>query len=63
MTTFRASKPDDFYQLLHEAVGAGGGEGPDGGGAGRKSFAGGAKIAALVWIGILLSTTATRNPF
>ncbi|XP_068733143.1 cilia- and flagella-associated protein 44-like isoform X1 [Montipora capricornis] len=48
VTTFRASKPDDFYQLLQEAVGAGGGEGPDGGGAGRKSFVGGAKIAALM---------------
>lgn len=50
VATFRASKPDYFHQLLQEAVEAGGGEGPDGGGAGRKTFSSGTKAAALVRI-------------
>lgn len=48
VATFRASKPDYFYQLLNEAVGTGSGEGPDVGVVGRKSLVGGAKAAALV---------------
>ena len=50
VATFRASKPDYLHQLLHETGGAGGGEGPDGGGHGRKSFSSGAKAAAQVGI-------------
>ena len=47
VTSFRAAKPDYHHQLLQEAGGAGG-EGPDGGGHGRKSFSSGAKNAAQV---------------
>jgi len=47
VTSFRAAKPDYHHQLLHEAGGAGG-EGPDGGGQGRKGFSSGAKNAAQV---------------
>lgn len=44
VATFRASKPDYLHQLLQEAEGNG--EGPDGGGLGRKSFSSGTKISA-----------------
>ena len=46
VATFRASKPDYLHQLLQEAEWNG--EGPDGGGLGRKSFSSGTKIAAQV---------------
>lgn len=46
VATFRASKPDYLHQLLQEAEGNG--EGPDGGGMGRKNFTSGAKNAAQV---------------
>lgn len=46
VATFRASKPDYLHQLLQEAEGNG--EGPDGGGLGRKSFSSGTKISAQV---------------
>lgn len=47
VTSFRAAKPDYHQQLLQEDGGAGG-EGPDGGGHGRKSFSSGTKNAAQV---------------
>ena len=53
VATFRASKPDYLHQLLQEAEGNG--EGPDGGGLGRKNFSSGTKIAAQVGM--------TSNPF
>ena len=47
VTSFRAAKPDYHHQLLQEADGTGG-EGPDGGGHGRKSSSSGTKNAAQV---------------